>query len=64
MLLGAGRSTVHMKIESIIIVSVAKGKMNIVKNITQDVCRCQNRHLVDNIKAFVFPQSEEVEIFK
>ena len=54
----------HMKIESIIIVSVAKGKMNIVKNITQKVCRCQNRYLVDNIKAFVFPQSEEVEIFK
>lgn len=53
-----------MKIESIIIVSVAKGKMNIVKNITQKVCRCQNWQLVDNIKVFVFPQSEEVEMFQ
>lgn len=54
----------NMKIESIIIVSVAKGKMNIVKNITQKICRCQNWHLVDNIKVFVFPQSEEVEMFQ
>ena len=44
----------NMKIERTIIVSVAKGEMSIVKNITQEVCRCQNQHLVDNIKAFVF----------
>lgn len=53
-----------MKIERTIIVSAAKGEMSIVKNITQEVCRCQNQHLVDNIKAFVFLRVRKLRRFK
>ena len=54
----------NMKIERTIIVSVAKGEMSIVKNITQEVCRCQNQHLVGNIKAFVFLRVRKLRCFK